>query len=95
MQPNAAHDALARLQRGNWAAGGFITQNVDRLHQKAGARDVLEIHGTTHECAPCYRSQHPEQPTARLGKSRVKWRVQGQLNLPGGVRLWATCARDG
>lgn len=59
VQPNAAHDALARLQRGNWAAGGFITQNVDRLHQKAGARDVLEIHGTTHECAPSHCSQAP------------------------------------
>ncbi|KAK9837419.1 hypothetical protein WJX81_001137 [Elliptochloris bilobata] len=55
VQPNAAHEALARLQRGNWAAGGFITQNVDRLHQKAGAAGVLEIHGTTHEviCMGC------------------------------------------
>jgi len=52
VRPNAAHEALARLQRSNWAAGGFITQNVDRLHQKAGTADVLEIHGTTHECAP-------------------------------------------
>ena len=51
VQPNAAHEALACLQRNNWTAGGFITQNVDRLHQKAGARSVLEIHGTTHECA--------------------------------------------
>lgn len=43
-QPNAGHLALAR------AAGGFeslriVTQNVDGLHQRAGSRDVIEIHG--------------------------------------------------
>jgi NAD-dependent deacetylase len=48
--PNAAHDALARLQR-NWplrdAAGGItlVTQNIDDLHERAGARDVIHMHG--------------------------------------------------
>ena len=46
--PNGAHDALARLQRLGWV-DDLITQNVDRLHQKAGASNVLELHGTTHE----------------------------------------------
>ncbi|MGY1630863.1 NAD-dependent protein deacetylase [Geodermatophilus sp. SYSU D01186] len=43
-RPNAGHRAVADLQ----AAGlvtGVITQNVDGLHQAAGARDVLELHG--------------------------------------------------
>jgi NAD-dependent SIR2 family protein deacetylase len=43
-QPNAGHRAVAELQ----AAGlvdGIITQNVDGLHQAAGARDVIELHG--------------------------------------------------
>jgi NAD-dependent SIR2 family protein deacetylase len=43
-RPNAGHRAVAELQ----AAGllsGVITQNVDGLHQAAGARDVLELHG--------------------------------------------------
>lgn len=53
---NGAHEGLARLQRRGWIAC-LLTQNVDRLHQKAGARDVLEIHGTTHMCAA------PSQPT--------------------------------
>lgn len=48
VQPNAAHEGLARLQAAGWAKG-LITQNVDRLHQKAGSRGVLELHGTTHE----------------------------------------------
>ena len=49
--PNAAHHNLARLQRAGWLSH-LMTQNVDRLHQKAGSRDVLELHGTTHECVP-------------------------------------------
>jgi NAD-dependent SIR2 family protein deacetylase len=43
--PNAAHVALARME----AAGallGVITQNVDRLHQRAGSRHVVELHGS-------------------------------------------------
>ena len=43
-RPNAAHQALARLE----SAGpliGVITQNVDRLHQRAGSRRVIDLHG--------------------------------------------------
>jgi NAD-dependent SIR2 family protein deacetylase len=42
--PNAGHLAVAALQRGG-AVGAIITQNVDGLHQAAGARDVIELHG--------------------------------------------------
>ena len=50
-EPNAAHRALA-----SWsAATGLITQNVDRLHQKAGHRQVVELHGALAEvrCLSC------------------------------------------
>ena len=44
-QPNAAHRKLAQ-----WEAQGklkaVITQNIDGLHQKAGSREVLELHGS-------------------------------------------------
>jgi NAD-dependent SIR2 family protein deacetylase len=43
-RPNAGHRAVAELQAGG-LLGGVITQNVDGLHQAAGARDVLELHG--------------------------------------------------
>lgn len=44
-QPNAAHKALARLeQQGKLKA--VITQNIDGLHQKAGSKEVLELHGS-------------------------------------------------
>ncbi len=42
--PNAGHYAVAKLQRSG-LVGAVITQNVDGLHQRAGARDVLELHG--------------------------------------------------
>jgi NAD-dependent deacetylase len=52
--PNAAHRALARLE----ALGTLhlvVTQNVDGLHQRAGSRAVVEVHGTLREarCADC------------------------------------------
>lgn len=43
-RPNAGHRAVARLQSAG-AIRGIITQNVDGLHQAAGARDVIELHG--------------------------------------------------
>jgi NAD-dependent SIR2 family protein deacetylase len=43
-RPNAGHRAVAALQQVG-AVGAVITQNVDGLHQAAGARDVVELHG--------------------------------------------------
>ena len=42
--PNAGHRAVAALQHAGLLAG-VVTQNVDGLHQAAGARDVIELHG--------------------------------------------------
>ena len=44
-QPNSAHERVAELQRHGYV-GPIITQNVDGLHQAAGARDVVELHGS-------------------------------------------------
>lgn len=46
-QPNAAHEALADLQT-QGVISGVITQNVDTLHDQAGTRDVVELHGSLH-----------------------------------------------
>ena len=46
-RPNAAHKALAHLESlGKLKA--VITQNIDGLHQMAGSREVLELHGSVH-----------------------------------------------
>lgn len=57
-EPNPGHLALARLQEEFEATGkGFtlITQNVDRLHQRAGSRNPIELHGTlwVWRCTSC------------------------------------------
>jgi NAD-dependent deacetylase len=55
--PNAGHVALADLER---RAPGFtlVTQNVDGLHEKAGSRGVIEVHGSIWRlrCTRCDRS---------------------------------------
>jgi len=53
-QPNPGHLAVAALQQ-RGAVTGIITQNVDGLHQAAGARDVIELHGGLHHvvCLDC------------------------------------------
>ena len=43
-RPNAGHDAVTTLQAAG-AISGIITQNVDGLHQAAGAHEVIELHG--------------------------------------------------
>ena len=53
-KPNAAHHKLAELeQTGKLKA--VITQNIDNLHQMAGSRNVLELHGSVHRnhCMKC------------------------------------------
>lgn len=53
-QPNAAHMCLAKLEReGKLLA--VITQNIDGLHQMAGSKNVLELHGSTlrNYCTKC------------------------------------------
>lgn len=50
-RPNAGHLAIAELER-RGTCSGVITQNIDRLHQRAGSRRVIELHGDA-ETAVC------------------------------------------
>nr|WP_321254381.1 NAD-dependent deacylase [uncultured Ruegeria sp.] len=64
VQPNAAHEALARLQR-DWRGDVVIvTQNVDGLHEAGGAKGVIHMHGTLAGalCSACnHRWQAPTE----------------------------------
>ena len=53
-QPNAAHKKLAELERAG-KVRAVITQNIDGLHQAAGSKEVLELHGSVHRnyCTKC------------------------------------------
>lgn len=54
VQPNRGHLALARLETAGYLSA-VVTQNIDGLHQKAGTRRVLEVHGhlRTVRCTAC------------------------------------------
>lgn len=53
-QPNPAHEMLAELERRGMLAA-MVTQNVDRLHRRAGSERVIEVHGSieTSSCTSC------------------------------------------
>jgi NAD-dependent SIR2 family protein deacetylase len=72
-KPNAAHDAIASLERSG-RLSGLITQNVDRLHHKAGSRDVLELHGALADvrcldCNVCEARDHLQERMLELNPS--------------------------
>jgi NAD-dependent deacetylase len=76
--PNPAHEALAELEhRGRLDA--IVTQNIDRLHSKAGSDQVIEVHGSiaTSSCTTC----HTSYPLENLG----------ELFDPDGVATCACC----
>ncbi len=62
-EPNPAHEAIAELER-RGLVRGVITQNVDRLHRRAGSRRLVEIHGSI-EWSLCLRCRE------RVGLERV------------------------
>src|SRR4051794_40674058 len=53
-QPNDGHSALAELESRGWV-DAVITQNIDRLHERAGSRALVEVHGSirTSSCLDC------------------------------------------
>ncbi len=61
-EPNSAHEVLAELER-RGLLEAVITQNIDRLHRKAGSEEVIEVHGSiaTASCTSCPASYPLEQ----------------------------------
>jgi NAD-dependent deacetylase len=61
-RPNAAHLAIASWEQ-RFPSLVVVTQNIDRLHQRAGSRDVLELHGTLwrSRCVACGREVDTEE----------------------------------
>jgi len=67
-KPNKSHFALAELEQAG-RLRAVITQNVDGLHQAAGSRTVLELHGSVHRnyCGKCHRQYGVETITESAG----------------------------
>lgn len=71
-QPNAAHIALAEMENAGFLQA-IVTQNIDALHQKAGSKHVVEMHGTwrTVSCTECFKQFEAEpllKPYIEKGK---------------------------
>lgn len=68
-KPNPAHTVLAELER-RGMMDAVITQNIDGLHQAAGSKNVLELHGTvyTYHCPKCGREFPMDAVRAEQGK---------------------------
>jgi NAD-dependent SIR2 family protein deacetylase len=73
-EPNAGHRVVADLERHGLLAG-IITQNVDGLHQAAGARRVTELHGSLHRvtCLGCGQRTARERLDQRLREANPGW----------------------
>ncbi|MDX6669062.1 MAG: NAD-dependent deacetylase, partial [Solirubrobacteraceae bacterium] len=71
-QPNGAHAALVELER-RGRLSAVITQNVDRLHAKAGTRELVEVHGSIASCSclACGAQYDLEDTRARLAADAV------------------------
>lgn len=86
--PNPAHHALVRLQQEGRVAL-LVTQNVDRLHQRAGSREVIDLHGRLDRvvCLNC-----------SSGEERDTWQYRLNHCNPGWAARWrsdASMAPDG
>ncbi len=66
-QPNGAHHALVELER-RGRLDAVVTQNIDRLHRRAGTTELIEVHGTidTSSCLVCGTSVQLAEVRARL-----------------------------
>ncbi len=89
-RPNAAHHALAALERDGHVLG-LITQNVDRLHHAAGSARIIELHGALAEvrCLSCGEREPRASVQERLlalnpgfMEHQVELRPDGDAELP-------------
>jgi NAD-dependent SIR2 family protein deacetylase len=94
--PNAGHFAVAALERAGLVSGA-ITQNVDGLHQAAGAVSVTELHGSLHRvvCLSCWARSSREDLDARLRAANPAWTaaaagLEPAVNPDGDVALEET-----
>jgi len=71
-RPNLAHETVAEWETAG-VLRGVITQNIDGLHQLAGSRNVLELHGTAREvaCLDCEKRYDAEEMVNQFTESGV------------------------
>ena len=80
--PNDGHLAVAELSRRGLLTG-IITQNVDGLHQAAGASEVTELHGSLHRviCLSCGQRTSRAELDRRLESANPGWDTQAAASI--------------
>ena len=93
--PNQGHHAVAELQR-RGLLSGIITQNVDGLHQRAGARDVIELHGSLGRviCLGCGERTARDELDQRLRTANPRWDARARQVNPDGDAVLDDGATD-
>ncbi|MEZ0077148.1 NAD-dependent protein deacetylase [Planotetraspora sp. GP83] len=93
--PNAGHHAVAELQARGLIAG-IITQNVDGLHQAAGAQHVIELHGGLDRvrCLDCGQRTSRHLLDQRLRAANPGWDAQVSAINPDGDAILADDQTD-
>jgi NAD-dependent deacetylase len=83
-EPNDAHRALAELERRGFVSA-VITQNIDLLHERAGSRDVIEVHGSIRDCVclACGARYPLDEVLQMLETTAVPLCTCGQVLKPG------------
>jgi len=84
-RPNPAHLALAELEK-RGLLSLLVTQNVDGLHQAAGARDVVDLHGRIDQvvCLGCGERSSRESLQAKLSELNPHWVQRAAFAAPDG-----------
>jgi NAD-dependent deacetylase len=88
-EPNAAHRALAELER-RGLVSGIVTQNIDTLHSRAGSRNVVEMHGSIRsaQCLDCLWTESREDVLAQLAHCSTPLCPHCRAVLKPGVTLF-------
>jgi len=87
-RPNAAHDALAKLENEGRLAT-LITQNVDGLHSTAGSRSVIDLHGRLDRvvCLACAKTISRDELQRRFAELNSEWDGHGIVAPDGDAEI--------
>lgn len=79
IEPNITHKVLSKMEEAG-KLNAIVTQNIDGLHQKAGSKNVFEIHGTTQRnyCSKCKR-EYPSDYIFTTNEPIPKCKCRGQI----------------
>lgn len=95
IEPNITHKVLAKMEEAG-KLSAIITQNIDGLHQKAGSKNVFEIHGTTQRnyCSKCgkeYNSDYIFDTNETIPKCECRGLIRPDVTLYGEKTTGSCC----